>query len=165
MLFLDGAYTFSGNRPTFHRARRPAGEELNHLLETLSRRIVRVLERRGLLIADPEHPYLDLEPGSSLDHLRAASINYRIAIGPHAGRKALTLYSVPPIEEGPNSSLLARRAGFSLHAATVCEAHQRRRKRGYGLACRPNRTLVRAGRQPIPLISNNRNTGPPIANQ
>jgi ribosomal protein S27E len=24
MLFLDGAYTFSGNRPTFHRARRPA---------------------------------------------------------------------------------------------------------------------------------------------
>jgi len=127
MLFLDGAYTFSGNRPTFHRARRPAGEELNRLLETLSRRIVRVLERRGLLIADPEHPYLDLEPGSSLDHLRAASIHYRIAIGPHAGRKALTLYSVPPIEAGPNSSLLARRAGFSLHAATVCEAHQRSR--------------------------------------
>jgi hypothetical protein len=28
--------------------------------------------------------------------LQAASINYRIAIGPHAGRKAMTLYSVPP---------------------------------------------------------------------
>ena len=51
MLFLDGAYTFSSNRPTFHRARRPVGEELNDLLDTLSRRIVRVLERRGLLIA------------------------------------------------------------------------------------------------------------------
>jgi hypothetical protein len=88
MLFLDGAYTFSGSRPTFHRARRAVGEELNQLLDTLSRRIVRVLERRGLLIADPEHPYLDLEPGSSLDHLQAASINYCIAIGPHAGRKA-----------------------------------------------------------------------------
>ena len=53
-------------KPTFHRARRPISEELNDLLDTLSRLIVRVLERRGLLIADPEHPYLDLEPGSSL---------------------------------------------------------------------------------------------------
>ncbi len=88
---------------------------------------MRVLERRGLLIADPEHPYLDLEPGSSLDHLQAASIAYRIAIGPHAGRKALTLYSIPPLDELPNNPLLARLAGFSLHAATVCEAHQRSR--------------------------------------
>jgi hypothetical protein len=88
---------------------------------------VRVLERRGLLIADTEDPYLDLVSGSSLDHLQAASIADRIAIGPHAGRKALTLYSVPPLEEAPNNPLLARRAGFSLHAATVCEAHQRSR--------------------------------------
>ena len=127
MLFLDGAYAFRGNRAVFHRARRPTGDELNRLLDRLSHRIVRVLECRGLLIADPEHPYLDLEPGSSLDHLQTASVAYRIAIGPHAGRKALTLYSVPPIEEGPNNPLTARRAGFSMHAATVCEAHQRSR--------------------------------------
>jgi hypothetical protein len=95
--------------------------------DTLTRRIVWVLERRGLLIADPESPHLDLEPGSSLDHLQAASIAYRIAIGPHAGRKALTLYSVPPLEETRSNPLLARRSGFSLHAATVCEAHQRDR--------------------------------------
>jgi hypothetical protein len=127
MLFLDGAYRFSTTRPTFHRARPPAGEELNDLLDTLSRRIVRVLERRGLLIADPECLQLDIEPNSSLDHLQAASINYRIAIGPHAGRKALTLYSVPPLEEASSNPLLARRSGFSLHAATVCEAWQRSR--------------------------------------
>jgi len=59
--------------------------------------------------------------------LQAASINYRIAIGPQAGRKALTLYCVPPLAEAPNIPLLARRAGFSLHAATVCESHQRSR--------------------------------------
>jgi hypothetical protein len=123
-------YTFRGTRPTFHRARRPSHSELNLLLDTLSRRIVRLLERRGLLIADPDHPYLDLEPGSSLGYLQAASIHYRIAIGPHAGRKALTLYSVPPLDEAANSSLLARVAGFSLHAATVCEAHQRGRLEG-----------------------------------
>jgi hypothetical protein len=40
---------------------------------------------------------------------------------------ALTLYSVPPVEEAPNNPLLARLAGFSLHAATVCEAWQRGR--------------------------------------
>jgi hypothetical protein len=127
MLFLDGAYRLSNNRLTFHRTRRPTCENLDSLLVTLSRRIVRALERRGLLIADPEHCCLDLEPGSSLDHLQAASINYRIAIGPHAGRKALSLYSVPQLRETSNNPLLARASGFSLHAATICEAWQRSR--------------------------------------
>jgi hypothetical protein len=97
------------------------------LLDTLSRRIVRVLERHGLLIADPVHPHLDFDAGSSLDHLQTASIQYRIAIGPHAGRKALTLYSLPPTEDHSDIPLLARIAGFSLHAASVCKAHQRGR--------------------------------------
>jgi hypothetical protein len=57
---------------------------------------VRVPDRRGLLIADSEHTYLDLDSGSSLDHLQAASINYRIAIGPQAGRKALIFYCARP---------------------------------------------------------------------
>jgi ribosomal protein S27E len=127
MLFLDGAYAFRPKRAVFHRACQPTGDELNRLLDTLSRRILRVLERRGLLVADPVPPYLDLEPGSSLDHLLASSINYRIAIGPHAGRKALTLYSVPPVEQAPHNPLLAQVTGLSLHAATVCEAHQRSR--------------------------------------
>ena len=52
---------------------------------------MRVPERRGLLIADPEHASLDWVPDSSLDHLQAASVAYRIAIGLQAGRKALTL--------------------------------------------------------------------------
>jgi hypothetical protein len=68
-----------------------------------------------------------LVPDSSFDHLQEASVAYRIAIGPHAGRKALTLCSAPPVEEAPNNPLLARRAGFSLRAATVCEAWQRSR--------------------------------------
>jgi hypothetical protein len=100
---------------------------LPQLLETLSWRIVRLLERRGLLIADPECPALDFKVSSSLDQLQAASVNYRIAIGPHARRKALTLCSVPPMEERSNIPLLAKVAGFTLHAATVCEANQRSR--------------------------------------
>lgn len=88
---------------------------------------MRVLERRSLLVADREYPSLDWVPDSSLDHLQVASVSYRIAIGPQAGRKALTLCSVPPVEAAPNNPLVARRAGFSLHAATVCEAWQRSR--------------------------------------
>jgi hypothetical protein len=125
MLFLDGAYRFGGHKARFHRARRATNDDLARFLDTLSRRIARLLERRGLLIADPVDPHLELELGSSLNQLQAASINYRIAIGPHAGRKALTLYSVPPLEEEPGIPPLARLYGFSLHAGTVCEAHQR----------------------------------------
>jgi hypothetical protein len=84
-----------------------------------------VLERRGLLAAAPEYPQLDFAIGSSLHRLQAASIQYRIAVGPHAGRKAVTLYSVPPLEAEPTVPLLARMFGFSLHAGTVCEAHER----------------------------------------
>jgi hypothetical protein len=63
--------------------------------------------------------------GSSLNQIQAASINYRIAIGPHAGRKAVTLYSVPPVEDKSSIPLLATMYGFSLHAGSVCEVHQR----------------------------------------
>ena len=125
MLFLDGAYRFGGHKTRFHRARRATNDDLARLLDALARRIARLLERRGLLIADPVDPYLEFEVGSSLNQLQAASINYRIAIGPHAGRKALTVYSVPPQEEEPGIPPLARLYGFSLHAGTVCEAQQR----------------------------------------
>jgi ribosomal protein S27E len=125
MLFLDGAYRFGDHKARFHRARPATRDDLAQLLDSLSRRIVRVLERRGLLIAGAIDPYLELELGSSLDQIQAASINYRIAVGPHAGRKALTLYSVPPLEEESSIPLLATMYGFSLHAGTVCEAHQR----------------------------------------
>jgi len=60
-----------GCRSTFQCACQPTGEELNRLL-----------------FADPEHPSLDWVPDSSFDHLQAVSVSYRIAIGPHARRKA-----------------------------------------------------------------------------
>lgn len=38
--------------------------------------------------------YLDFEPGAALHQLIGASIHYRIAIGPNAGKKALPLRTV-----------------------------------------------------------------------
>ena len=119
MLFLNGAYTFNVPHAVFHRIRRPIRDDLVKLLHTLSGRIVKLLERRGLLIADPEYSELDFEVVPSPDQLQAASINYRIAIGPHAGRTALTLYSVPPLEDVSGPGLVAKIAGFSPHAGTV----------------------------------------------
>jgi hypothetical protein len=46
-------------------------------------------------------------------------------MGPNAGRKALILRSVPARPEPFASTLLAKQPGFSLHAATCCEASQR----------------------------------------
>ena len=53
------------------------------------------------------------------------NVHYRIANGPNAGRKALTLRTVPAQPEPFASTLLARQPGFSLHAATYCEANPR----------------------------------------
>ncbi len=125
MLFLDGVYDFKGRRPTFHRAPRPTRAELTKLLHTIGRRVARLLERLGLLVRDADSDYLDFEPGEAFDQLIGAASHYRIAIGPNAGRKALTLRTVPVQSEPFPSTLLARLPGCSLHAATVCEAAQR----------------------------------------
>ena len=74
---------------------------------------------------DPESEHLDLDPGEAFDQLIGASIHYRIAIGPNAGKKALMPRTVPAQSEPFASTLLAKQPGFSLHAATCCEANQR----------------------------------------
>ena len=125
MLFLDGVCDFKGRRPTFHRVPRPTRAELAKLLHTIGQRVARLLERLGLLVRDADSDHLDFEPGEAFDRLVGAAIHYRIAIGPNADGKALTLRTVPVQPEPFPSTLLARRPGFSLHAATVREAARR----------------------------------------
>jgi hypothetical protein len=85
------------------------------------------LVRAGVLVEDPEQPWLDLEPGSTLEHLAAAAVRYRIALGPIAGRKTLTLHNPGAVSGARESAkpLTAARDGFSLNAALACEDHQR----------------------------------------
>ena len=94
-------------------------------LHTLSERIARHLERRGLLVRDLEGGYLALDPGDqeTLDELRGHSTPYRIALGPHAGRKALTLQILP--SSGDDERPAARATGFSLHAGVVAAGDER----------------------------------------
>ncbi|MBN0502744.1 transposase, partial [Pseudomonas aeruginosa] len=62
MLFLDGIYTEDGHgKQRFHRVKAPTHDELNTLVHTLSHRIARCLEKRGVLERDAENTWLTLE--------------------------------------------------------------------------------------------------------
>lgn len=78
----------------FHRVKAPTHDELNTLVHTLSHRIARCLEKRGVLEHDAENNswlMLEEEEGDVLTQLQGASVTYRIATGPQQGRKVFTL--------------------------------------------------------------------------
>ncbi len=57
-----------------------------------------------------------------MQQLYSHSITYRIAIGPHQGRKVFTLQTLPPVEEPKKGmSRIANVAGFSLHAGVMAD--------------------------------------------
>ena len=127
LLVPDGAYTFEHDKPHFHRAPAPSPTELHELLNTLIARITRTLVRGGVLIEEPEHPYLDLELNSPLEQLSAAAVRYPFAVGPLAGRKTMTLRNPGAMVDEATSSkpFTAARDGFSINAAVGCEARER----------------------------------------
>ena len=127
MLFLDGVYVTRGERLTFRRVPPPTVVALENLVYLISKRVGRALERQGLLVRDVENSFLTLDPTeiSGFDDLLGHSITYRIALGPHQGRKAFTLQTVPAVAAADDNSSLAKAAGFSLHAGVASEADER----------------------------------------
>ena len=123
MLFLDGIYTEDAyGKQRFRRVKAPTHSELNVLVHTLSHRIARCLEKRGLLERDAENTWLTLEESEDnvLNQLHGASVTYRIATGPQQGRKVFTLQTLPGREDrADTNSRLANHAGFSLHAGVM----------------------------------------------
>jgi hypothetical protein len=67
------------------------------------------------------------EDARTLRPLQAAAVTYRIAFGPRAGQKVLTLRGATPREATARQPLCADIDGFSLHAAVRVEAHDRKR--------------------------------------
>ena len=67
----------------------------------------------------------DTDLDLTLGPLRAAVCTYRIALGPRAGQKVLSLQTVPTAP--PTPRLCANEQGFSLHAEVCCAAHQRKK--------------------------------------
>ena len=128
VLALDGAYTFEHGKARFHRAPAPRPGELGALLSTLITRVTRTLVRAGVLVAEAEQPYLDLEMDSPYEQLAGAAIRYVIAAGPQAGRATMRLQD-PLLVVGASGAktkpLTAARDGFSLNCAVACEVNER----------------------------------------
>jgi hypothetical protein len=62
-LFLDGVYAYRDNRtPRFRHVKAPNKNELEELVQLISQRVGRCLERQGLLEQDTESAWLDLDP-------------------------------------------------------------------------------------------------------
>ena len=105
-------------------------DDLDVIAHTIAIRISRFLEKAGYLVRDAESEYLDLmqEEEDAMGAIVGASITYRLAFGPNAGRKALTLQTVPVrTEPRKGSDLVTKQAGFSLHAGIACKSHQRKK--------------------------------------
>ncbi len=118
--------------PTFVEARAPTADEPNALLQTRIARPMKLLTRRGLLIEEMGQTYLaepdvNANEGRTLRPLQAAAVTYRIAFGPRAGQKVVTLRGAMPRESAARQPLCADIDGFSLHAAVRVEAHDRGR--------------------------------------
>ena len=120
---------------TFRRVPPPTATALETLVRVISERVGRALERQGLLVRDLENPFLTLDSSdeSSFDDLLGHSITYRIALGPHQGRQAFTLQTVPAVAAVDDNSSAAKAAGFSLHTGVASEAHEREK---LGRLCR-----------------------------
>jgi len=127
MLFLDGVYFEGcGGLLGFRRTRALTSAELLGLTQTLAHRIGRYLERKGLLERDAEYAYLTSDAGEvdAMEQLFGSSITYRIAVGPHRGRKVVTLQRLPDGKE-PLHDGVGKVGGFSLHAGVSARAEQR----------------------------------------
>lgn len=130
MIVLDGVYTEHRGQARFHPVGAPSRGTLERLLDRLIKRALRVLLRDGALREDPEHPWLDLQDPDTLDQLNAASVRYRIAIGPGAGQRTFTLRNpalAQPNEQSVPKPFNVNRDGFSLNAAVAVPQHRRDR--------------------------------------
>ena len=127
MLYLNGVYDANGY---FWPVKPPTCKNLDVIAHTIAKRVSRFLENAGYLVRDAESEYLDLmqDEDDAMGAIMGASITYRLAFGPNAGRKALTLQTVPVrTEQRKGEDLVARQAGFSLHAGIACKSHQRKK--------------------------------------
>ena len=78
---------------------------------------MKMLTRLGYLVEEQGVSYIaDIDADNPLASLQAASCTYRIALGPRAGQKVLSLRTVAGRAEKTTAALCADAHEFSLHA-------------------------------------------------
>ncbi len=126
MMFPEGVYSFENARSKFHLTTPPSNRELDKLLKSLVHRVVRFLEKQGLIQRDEDQAFLPQDSAPpAMDQVRFSFITYLIALGKHKGQKALTLKTLSETNHGEAKPFLSKYSGFSLHAGVSTKAHQR----------------------------------------
>ena len=120
---LDGVYVRDVEGvPVFVPAPMMEDEDVQRIVETTARRVIGLLQRRGLLEEGAIDPFWEEEP--LLAQITSASVQGVVATGERAGRRVRRRLSDP--EDGVRSGRLCYAArGFSLHAATRIAAADR----------------------------------------
>ena len=108
----------------------PTDEALQAVLHRIITRTMKLLARQGVLVEEQGQTYMadnaaDSDEARSLRPLQAAACTYRIAFGPRAGQKVMTVQGAMPRDTGFKKTLCADIDGFSLHAAVGCGADDR----------------------------------------
>ncbi len=127
-LVLDGVYQRGEAGPVFVEAPPPTDEDVQVVLHRMVGRILKMLTRHGALVEEQDSMYVaddDSDDARTLRPLQAAACTYRIAFGPRAGQKLLTVQGAMPRDPGFERELCAQMQGFSLHAAVRCESDDR----------------------------------------
>jgi hypothetical protein len=130
-LLLDGVYALDADgSPRFHPLPPPTDAEVERVTRQVAKKLVRLLERRGL---HPDADPADADPLPTdqplLAALYAASVAGRVATGPRAGKPVQRLGDRIDVEDLPVSKgeCCANVGGVSLHANVAVPARDRRR--------------------------------------
>ena len=90
------------------------------------KRLMRLLTRKGYLVEEQGMIYLaNPDPESALAPLQQGACTYRIAFGPRAGQKVLTLQTLPSQAAASTTERCVNEQGFSLHAEVRLASNQR----------------------------------------
>jgi hypothetical protein len=130
-LVLDGVYAEDGSGGLrFHPSSPPTDDEMDQVLETIARRIGRMLARRGVVDGGEHGPDRWAEEAPVLAGIADASVQGRVAFGSRAGGEVRRGGRSPELLELATSSrgpCHARENGFDLHAAVVVPGRDRAR--------------------------------------
>jgi hypothetical protein len=98
------------------------------LLHQIIKRVMKLLTRKGYLIEEQGMVYLaETDSSSAMTPLQSAACTYRIAFGPRAGQKVLSLQSIPRFDAPHTKQRCVNEQGFSLHAEVRCAMNQRKK--------------------------------------
>jgi hypothetical protein len=163
---LDGVYRRGiDGAPEFVEVPEPTDEALQLVLHKIITRLMKLLTRRRVLVEEEDSTYVADNGGDSdearvLRPLQAAACTYRIAFGPRAGQKVLTVQGAMPRERDFKQTLCADIDGFSSHAAVRCGTDDRQ---ALEQLCRPalanERVQTNAARQVVLKLKTPRRDG------